>query len=325
MPTYNRGYIVRDAIESALNQDYDSFELLVVDDGSTDDTHEIVETLHNDRIRYIRHDRNRGYSAGCNTGIAAARGYFVAFLDSDDIWKPNYLARQVSFLNRHCEVDVAFCDTEIQDQLTTTPSLVSLMRSFPKLLHPGSGTEYTFSGRQIYLCLLEEIPIKPTAAVIRRETIERAGGFDESWPSGTDWDVFLRLSRIARFGYINLALVIQRRTQDATHQKFREDDKLFLLSVFLKEKASLKGDPEALRAVNRGLVDHYNGVAWNCLEAKRKLDALSVYLSGFWETLDPMMLIKAAASVVPSRVRSNVRNAVKAAVHKLTVTNGSQG
>jgi glycosyltransferase involved in cell wall biosynthesis len=91
LPTYNRGYIIREALASALDQSYADFEILVVDDGSTDNTREIVEDLKSQKIRYIRHDRNRGCSATYNSGIAAATGQLVAFLDSDYAWKPTYL------------------------------------------------------------------------------------------------------------------------------------------------------------------------------------------------------------------------------------------
>src|SRR5277367_126280 len=106
IPTYNRDYIIRDALESVLSQTYRDFEILVIDDGSADKTQEIVENFREEKIHYLRHDRNRGCSAAYNTGISAARHELVAFLDSDDTWTANYLERQVSFFSRHSEVDV---------------------------------------------------------------------------------------------------------------------------------------------------------------------------------------------------------------------------
>ena len=127
---------------------------------------------------------------------------------------------------------------------------------------------------------------------------DRVGLFDEDWPSGTDWDLFLRLSRVASFGYIDEVLAIQRRTSDATHQLFREKDKLFLLSLFLKEKAALAGDHNAIRSVNRGICGIYNSLAWTYLESGRKQAALSTYYRGFRETLKPMLLKKLASAVL---------------------------
>ena len=297
--TYNRAYIIREALESVLAQTYRDFEILVVDDGSSDRTREIVESYKSDKIRYIRHDHNRGCSAACNTGIKEAEGAAVAFLDSDDTWMPEYLERQASLLCRHPEVGVVFCNTEIRDPSGATPFLMSLMRVFPELVRTNpKAAEHILSARQMYLCLLEEVPIKPTAAVIRREIFDRVGLFDEAWPSGTDWDLFLRISRVASFGYVDQVLAIQRRTPDATHQKFREKDKLFLLGVFLKEKAALANDGEALEGVNRGICSHYNSLAWTYLQTGRKKKALSTYYRGFTETMQPVLLRKLASAVL---------------------------
>ena len=93
IPTYNRANIVIRAIQSVLNQTYQNFELLVIDDGSQDNTEEIVTGIHDNRIKYIRHEKNKGVAAARNTGIEAAKGEFIAFLDSDDEWLPNKLKR----------------------------------------------------------------------------------------------------------------------------------------------------------------------------------------------------------------------------------------
>jgi glycosyltransferase involved in cell wall biosynthesis len=306
--TYNRSYIIRDALESALAQTYRDFEIVIADDGSTDNTAEIVKSLNTDKIRYVRHESNRGCSAACNTAIASASGELLAFLDSDDLWKPEYLERQVRFLDEHPEVDLVFSDMELQEKSATFPSLMGLMQCFPRMLEgKPRHEEYTFSGREMYICLLEEVPVKPTATVARRELFQKGGGFNETWPSGTDWDLFLRFSKLTDFGYINLPLVIQRRTPDATHQKFREQDKLFLLSTFLQEKAKLGKDREALEAVNRGISSHCLILAGLYLDAGQRKKSFSVYVQGFKETGQPLMLLRAASTSLPTNLRSSLR------------------
>ena len=298
IPTYNRGYILREALESALVQTYRDFEILVVDDGSSDNTQEIVESIKDDTIRYIRHDHNRGCSAAYNTGIREATGQLVAFLDSDDVWKPEYLECQVNFLTRHPEVDLVFCDVEVRGLETPVPSLISLMRAFPELLRTKSEADgCVISPRQMYVCLLQEIPIKPPAVVIRRELFGRAGLFDEKWPSGTDWDLFLRMSRVACFGYLDRVLVLMRRTPDSTSFVFRERDKVFLLDIFLREKVALAGDRHAIRSINRGMSFLYNSLGWSYLELGQNKQALATYFRGFKETLRPMLLTKLASCV----------------------------
>jgi glycosyltransferase involved in cell wall biosynthesis len=312
IPTYNRGYIIREAVASALAQEYTDFEVIVVDDGSSDNTREIIEQFKNEKILYLRHERNRGCSAAYNTGITASTGQLIAFLDSDDVWKPSYLEKLVTFLGKNAEVDVVFCDTEIHSDSTDIPSLIALLPAFSRLVRGSSGAgEYVFTGRQMFVCMLEEIPIKPSAAVIRKEMFDKAGNFNEEWPSGTDWDLFLRFSHMGNFGYIDLPLAIQRRTPDATHQKFLEKDKLFLLGVLSKEKTKLDGDREALLAVNRGISGCCRNLAFGYLHAGQRRKSMAVCLQGFKETGEAMMLVRAASALVPAGVRSMVKGAVR--------------
>src|SRR6185437_8398583 len=108
VPAYNRGYIIAEALQSVFAQAFQDFELIVVDDGSKDDTAQVVSGFSEPRLRYVRHEQNRGYSAACNTGLREASGEYTGFLDSDDIWKPEMLSRDVSFLDRHPEADAVF-------------------------------------------------------------------------------------------------------------------------------------------------------------------------------------------------------------------------
>lgn len=312
--TYNRGYILPEALTSVFQQTYDDFEVIVVDDGSTDDTQDIVGRFSAHEIRYIRHQANRGVSAAYNTGITAATGEFVGILDSDDIWRPSYLERQVDFLLRHADVGAVFTDTEICGERLHVPSLTSLMNRFPKLLSLGERRgEYSFSPREMYLCLLEEVPVKPSALLVRRDIFDRFGCFDEAWPSGTDWDILLRFSRSVRFGYIDLPLVVQRRTSDATHELFREEDQLFLLDVFLKEKSGLRNDPEALSAVNRAISTRCKNLGHYYVESGQLKKSLAAYGRGYDETRDPTLILRALYGCLPTPLRQFLKNSIKAA------------
>jgi glycosyltransferase involved in cell wall biosynthesis len=315
IPTYNRGYIINEALESVFNQTYRDFEIVLVDDCSTDDTFEVVKRFASDKIRYIRHEKNRRYSAACNTGVSAATGQLVAFLDSDDLWKENYLERQTSLLLRCPELGATFTDTEIRGENLHIKSLISQMGAFSKLLNPNrEAKEYVFGARDVYLCLLEEIPIKPSALVAKRELFERLGGFDETWPSGTDWDLLLRFSHSASFGYIDSPLVVQRRTGDATHQLYLEQDKLFLLDVFRKEKAKISNDNEALRAINRGISSHCCNLGYYYLRSGAQRKSVATYLRGFRETQDPMMLARAVYASMPMWLRNSARSHILTAL-----------
>ncbi len=300
IPTYNRAHVLREALDSALAQTYSEIEIIVVDDGSTDNTREVITARSNASIRYLRHDTNRGYSAACNTGIKAANGGVIGFLDSDDQWKPRYLERLMGFLVDHPQVDAVFSDVEIVADSGVLPSLTSLMKAFPQLLaQKPCGEEYLFTSREMRLCLFEEVPIKPTALLARRQLYDKAGLFNEAWPSGTDWDLFLRFSQHTGFGYINVPLAVQKWSPDATHRKYWEQDKLFLLEVFLSEKRKLKGDLAALQSVNRGLCSHYSNLGYIYLKSSKHWRSSSVYFRGFSETYSLALLARAAGALLP--------------------------
>ena len=98
IPTYNREQLIARSIKSVLNQTYQDFEIIIVDDASTDNTEEVISNFNDKRIRYIRHEKNKGAAAARNTGIRAARCDYIAYQDSDDEWLPEKLARQMELL-----------------------------------------------------------------------------------------------------------------------------------------------------------------------------------------------------------------------------------
>ena len=108
IPTYNRGGLLEEAVDSVLTQTFRDFELVVVDDGSTDDTRERLERF-GQRVTCVSQP-NRGVSAARNTGVARSSGDLIALLDSDDLWRPAKLARQVAFFENHPEAQI--CQTE---------------------------------------------------------------------------------------------------------------------------------------------------------------------------------------------------------------------
>lgn len=313
IPTYNRGYIIRDALASALNQSFRNFEVVVVDDGSSDNTVEIVNNIRSENIRYIRHERNLGYSAACNTAISAATGEVIGFLDSDDMWKPDYLERLIGLLASHDELGGVFCDTEIVRHNETVPSLIGLMQCFPKLLANKEKAEsYVLSSREMHLCLLEEVPIKPSAVLMKREVLSRVGMFNAAWPSGTDWDLFLRISRHYSFGYVDRPLVIQRICGDSTYLGNQVRDKTFLLEVFTQEKLTVNEDHAALAAVRRGLSMLCNDLAYLYLRSGERFKSISLYYRAFCETADFRMLLRGAAALLPLGIRDSIRRMVRA-------------
>lgn len=178
MSTYNRAHMIGDAIRSALAQTFTDFELIVVDDGSTDNTREIVNGFGDSRVRYI-HKQNAGLPAGRNTAIAHARGEYVAFLDDDDLSLPHQLAVQTAFIDEH-----PGCDW-----VSTGYRLVDWQG---KLLMEATGwNDYPQLNTKTWLF---SCPTCPSAVMVRREWLERVGGFDPLQKLSEDWDLWLRLA-----------------------------------------------------------------------------------------------------------------------------------
>ena len=192
IPTYNRGWILREAIDSVLAQDYTDYELIVVDDGSTDDTRKILDSYGRDII--VLQQPNKGVSAARNRGIAESRAQLVALLDSDDIWLPQKLTRQVAFFKSN--PDALICQTEetwVRNGVRENPK---------KRHHKISGMIFEPS---LALCL-----VSPSAVMIRRTLFDTVGLFDESLPACEDYDLWLRVSCRYPVFLIDEPLIIKR-------------------------------------------------------------------------------------------------------------------
>ena len=306
IPTFNRGYIITDAIASVAAQTYRDFELVVVDDGSTDDTADVVNACTEGLdLSYVRHETNRGCSAAYNSGLSAASGSLVAFLDSDDLWHPRYLEELVGLLDRHREVDAVFCDVEIERGDTRIASFSRFLTPrFGDLLDDPIGEDaYLLSRREFYRYMLARDAVKPSACVFRKGLYTDFGGFEEDWPSGADYELFVRYARSARFAYLDRALAVGRIQHDSTHINAREQDCRFNILFLTREKSLLAGDHQALAAVNRGLSAKYRELGGNYIGAGRRRAAATTFARGFTETRDPDLALRAAGALLPSRLR----------------------
>src|SRR5574337_57403 len=188
IPAYNAAWCVRRAVDSVLAQTFTDFELLVVDDGSTDDTAAVLNT-YGDRLRIVSKP-NGGLSSARNAGIDAARGRYVAFLDADDGWLPEKLERQVALMDANPAL--VFCSTaariespdgEVLGEWACGPSpLPTLEAIFATNAHvAGSGS----------------------AVLARRDAFARTGGFDENLRSLEDIDMWMRLAAIGPYACVD--------------------------------------------------------------------------------------------------------------------------
>jgi len=186
IPTFNRAHLVSRAIRSVLAQTYQDFEIIVVDDGSTDNTKEIVKSFNDSRIRYVRHDENRGGSAARNTGIRIAQGEYIAFLDDDDEWLPEKLEKQIKKFK------------SLPKKFGVVYSGFSYVSERGKIL---SNVIPTLRGN-VYDSLLKDNILGSPTPLIKRDCFQRAGFFDETFPSCQDWDMWIRLSKCYYFDFV---------------------------------------------------------------------------------------------------------------------------
>jgi len=192
IPTYNRWPMVGEAIESVLAQSYRAWELIVVDDGSTDRTCEHL-ALYGSNIRYISRQRS-GVAAARNHGVGSATGQYVAFLDSDDLWMPKKLEIQTAFMEQHPEVQI--CQTE---EIWIRRGV----RVNPKAKHAKPSGDIFRSS--LALCL-----VSPSAVMMTKRLFIESGGFDESFPVCEDYDLWLRISVDCSVPLIPKPLVVKR-------------------------------------------------------------------------------------------------------------------
>ena len=199
IPTYNSGIFLSEAVESALKQDYLNTEIIVIDDGSSDNSIEFID-LYKDRITIIS-TANRGAASARNTGILNSQGEFIAFLDSDDIWLPNKLSKQMDLMKSE-NLDLVYCSGQEFDE-TRKLGLVQPAK------YEGDCYQYylRYPTRDI-------LAIGPSGVLLKRSHLAYSGFFDIRVPAPTeDWDFFRRYSLNAKIGYCD-EILVQRRIHE---------------------------------------------------------------------------------------------------------------
>jgi glycosyltransferase involved in cell wall biosynthesis len=192
IPTYNRCPLVREAIESVLAQRFRDFELIVVDDGSTDGTVGELGSF-GGSLRLVRQDR-KGVAAAQNSGVAVTRGRYIAFLDSDDLWLSNKLAIQTAFMEQNTDFEIS----QTEEIWLRRGVRVNRKEKHRK----ASGDIFR---RSLDLCL-----VSPSAVMMTKALFERLGGFDEAFPVCEDYDLWLRIGVERGVALIPTALVVKR-------------------------------------------------------------------------------------------------------------------
>jgi len=190
IPTCNRAHLIGRAIRSVLNQTYKNFELIIINDGSTDNTEEVVRGFKDSRIIYLELKENRGTSAVKNIGIKASKGIYVAFLDDDDQWLSEKLEKQIDKIEKSPEIKIIYCGYRLLNEEGKT---IKEIRPVFK--------------EDIYNNLLRRNFIALPTILVKKEILEKTGLFDEELNFGEDWDIFLRMAKSYKFDFVDQYLV----------------------------------------------------------------------------------------------------------------------
>lgn len=230
IPVYDQKRLLVEALDTIHSQTFDDFEVIIVDDGSSVEFAKITET-YDDSVSLISHDQNKGAAAARNTGMEAAKGNYIAFLDADDLWRPTKLEKQLAAFE-HGGDDLGLVYTGfIQYEVDGT-----------------TWTRHPSVEGYIYVEELERDQIHPTSTVmIRRECIDTVGGFDPQLPSRQDYDLWIRITERFSVSYVDEILVEKREQTDSISKNFER---------------RIEGDRAVLQKV-RGRIDQFDRTTRN--------------------------------------------------------------
>jgi glycosyltransferase involved in cell wall biosynthesis len=273
IPTYNRAKYVTETIDSVLSQSYTDYEIIVVNDGSTDNTREALAP-YMDRIRYI-HQKNSGVSAARNRGIKAARGKWIAFLDSDDIWVPEKLEKQIRVAD--CTDVIYFHRAKwfVDNENDTV-----LLAKCTGVCWPATDSKGMVLDPILSVARAE--PYMTPALLCHRSCFDRVGFFEEMLTAGEDEDWLSRASVRCKFHYLSETLVNVRYHQDQTGLD-REASVRSLIIVFERMFKRVRAvHPAAGRVVRKRLANKLSHLANILSEHGKRLDAAKYAWKSYW-------------------------------------------
>jgi len=202
IPTYNRAHLLPKCIQSVINQSYKNLEIIIVDDASIDNTEAVVASFPNKYIRYIKNAENKGPARARNIGIKNAKGDFIAFNDTDDIWFPYKLEKEMDLYQEG--IGVVYC------RMQRNFNQNKILMPFPSI-------------KQLHGNIFHELAkcsfVATPTVIIRSDCIRKVGLFDEDLRIGEDWDYFLRLARECNFAFCDEILVKSSLEDDSITKK----------------------------------------------------------------------------------------------------------
>lgn len=318
IPTYNRAYSIVRAVESALAQDHPSLEVIVVDDGSKDDTAERMAARFGGdaRVTYLRQP-NGGVCVARNAGLARARGEFVAMLDSDDAWLPGKLSAQLAILRRHPELSMVWSDMAAVDPegKILHPSFQDRMFDAHRYFPPEevfSSEHSTHDGRRYRMGDLSRVMVVgnmmlTSTVVARAERLARAGAYDQSCHPCEDQDYYFRVCRTGPVAWLDAPTV--HYTIGAADAETAPHRRTALATKYVKVvERRLERDGDVVATLppgvaRRALSDGYAWAAWAHFDEGRMAEARGYCLARLRTRPTDVSAMKwLAASFLPAPV-----------------------
>lgn len=316
MPTYNVARYVEEAIRSVLRQDKEDLELIVVDDGSTDATPEVVARVaaQDSRVRFFRQANSGRPSIPRNRGIKEARGGIVTFLDGDDIYLESRVAKIVQVFEQHPDIGIVFHDlVRMSQEGNRSPGTWLHGFKFPEgarefLDDIGNGI---YLGKDSFYRYVSSVycPLLMNGTAIRREVLSRQTGlFREDMRCGEDIDLWFRIIKDARVAYIDEPLAVYRYREDSTTED-REDFFLGTIRAHLANMERARGiltkaEQERYR---RRIAERYQHLAYYYLERGQAQQARGSYRNSWMIRRDPRLLLRYLRTFLPRRFVDSVR------------------
>ncbi len=262
IPTHNYGRFLAEAVESVLGQTFVDFELIIVDDGSTDDTAYVVKPfLKDQRISYIYQDK-RGPSSARNAGIREARGEFIALLDADDVWLPSKIEKQIQMIKESADVGLVYCLAEHVDEKGGALPHVPM----PHMEHP------------TYKDLLHFPLTLPSCVLISKQIFDEVGLFDETLTAIEDANMWIRILRHHKSAYVDEVLVKIRKHLKSSQTDLANMERNLLLHV----QKCIEMFPELERGRQEAYFEIYKGLMYLAYMYNKKREMAHYYLkTGF--------------------------------------------
>lgn len=252
IPAFNAMPHLPQTIESVLQQTFNDFEILIIDDASTDSTVEWISQIKDHRIHLIQQTKNQGPNAARNLGINSAKGDYIAFLDADDIWEPAKLFKQVEILERDIHIGLIYTSATIMNEEGQVTGRLFVARK------EGNVWESLIQGNFVDC---------PSSVIVRRECFNQVGLFDVNFRCFEDWEMWIRIAKTYRFAAMSEPLVKFRMVANSNSKNYHLMETSFHQVI---NKIFQSVDTEILPLKKRSC-SHANIVlAWKALQSKDK-------------------------------------------------------